>query len=307
MAFNKYLYKTILCCILTNSSKAQIIPALIEQLTALRTLQSTITRGYRLVTTGLDTAGSVSNREFTEHSDFFGRQFKTNPNLANQILQTQNTLTMTRQSLILLISLFSTAGNKLHSQSIADLLAQLSLDTEKLTTMKSTLQDMYKGYQTLSEGYTRIRDVAKDNFNLHRIFLDGLWILSPAVRNNPHITSIVNTETRFMTDYKMGTAQLGGPKNPFTAQELDYIVDTYATLLKLTEQGIEELTMITTDNQLRMSDAQRLQAISRIDADAQTRLRLLQQFNDMLAIQAAQRQKTGTDINTLKSLYGLPH
>ena len=32
--------------------------------------------------------------------------------------------------------------------------------------MKSTLQEMYKGYTTVQQGYTRIRDIAKDNFNL---------------------------------------------------------------------------------------------------------------------------------------------
>ena len=307
MAFNKHLYRTLFCCVLTYSCKGQTIPALIEQLTALHTLQATISKGYQLVTGDLDSTGSITNREFSDHQDFFGRQLKTNSQLTNQILSTQKTLTMTRQSLILLISLFSTTTSTIHAQSIPDLLAELSLDTQKLTTMKSTLTEMYKGYQKLSEDYTRVRDIARDNFNLHRLFLDGLWILSPVVRSDPHFTHILVTEARFVTDYKMGTGRLGGSGNPFTVQELDYIVDTYSTLLKLTEQGIEELTMVTTDNQLRMSDAQRLQAIARIDADAQNRLRLLQQFNDMLTIQIIQRQKTGADINSLKSLYGLPH
>ncbi|HMI59454.1 MAG TPA: hypothetical protein VK518_01055 [Puia sp.] len=302
----KIIFFYILLYVGPGPAYAQTIPVLTEQLAAIRALQHTTEAGYQLVTGGLKTIGSIRNDEFNQHSAYFSNLSKVNPQLANKILSTHNTLLMTKQSLILLIGLFGTAGNQLRSQTIADLVAQLSLDTEKLTSIKGTLQDMYKGYETLSQGYTHIRDIARDNFNLHQLFLDGLWVLSPNVRNDPRITNSLNTEYRFLTAYKTATTGLGS-NGLFSPQELAYILNTYSSLLQLTLQSIEELTMVITDNQLRMSDAQRLQAIERIDTDSRSRLSFLQQFNNTLAIQAAQRQQAAGDINLLKSFYGITH
>lgn len=302
----KIMLSCTLWCTGAGMIHAQTIGVMTEQLAALQALQHTTEQSYDLVSGGLQTISSIRDEEFNQHSTYFSSLSKVNPQLANEILSTHKTLLMTKQFLILLISLFGTAGNPVQSQSIADLIIQLTLDTEKLSSLKSTLQDMYKGYESLRQGYTRIRDIARDNFNLHELFLDGLWVLSPNVRSDPRITNILNTEYRLVTDYKTATAGLGA-NGLFTAQELDYIMNTYSGLLQLTLQSIEELTMITTDNQLRMSDAQRLQAIGRLDTESRDRLAFLQQFNNTLVIQSAQRQAAAKDINTLKSLYGITY
>lgn len=200
------------------------------------------------------------------------------------------------------LGLLSVTGS---SQSIADLTEQLALDVQKLSSLKSTLQDMYQGYEQLKTGYTHIRDIVKDNFNLHKAFLDALWVLSPAVREDPRLADILNTASRIVSEYQAGRSRFGG--NPlFTAQELAYITGTLGALLQRSTQALEELTMVTTDNALRMSDAQRLQALDRIDAQVRAELAFLQRFNSTLAIEAARRQKEAGEINTLKALYGLP-
>src|ERR1700754_804858 len=86
-----------------------------------------------------------------------------------------------------------------YPQTIADLTRQLLIDKEQLALLKSTLQNMYNGYKDAKEGYTRIRDIAKDNFQLHQLFLDGLWVPSSAVRNDSQVTDILNIEYRIVT------------------------------------------------------------------------------------------------------------
>src|SRR6185312_3742009 len=138
-------------------------------------------------------------------------------------------------------------------QTIADLAEQLALDGEKLTSLKSTLQDMYQGYETLQQGYTRIRDIARDNFNLHQAFLDALWVLSPTVRGDPRIGEVVNTVYRIVAEFKTAMARIGNSK-VFSVEEVGYISGVLSALLQKSTQAIEELTMVTTDNTLRMSD-----------------------------------------------------
>jgi hypothetical protein len=163
---------------------------------------------------------------------------------------------------------------------------------------------MYQGYEELQKGYTRIRDIVKDNFNLHEVFLDALWVVSQAVRNDPRLEEIFNTEYRIVTLYKTATAGAGG--NPmWTSQELGYINGTLGAVLQRSQQAIDELTMVTTDNELRMSDAERLSALDRIGTELRQELAFMERFNNELTIETARRNQESNDVNTLRSLYGL--
>jgi hypothetical protein len=195
---------------------------------------------------------------------------------------------------ILLLLLLMAGGLHFPSkaQSIADLLIQLELDKEKLSAMKSTLTEMYQGYEQLKQGFTHIRDIAKANFNLHADFLSALLAVSPSVRGDPRINVILDREYRIVAGY--------ASVDPTWKY-------AYTGLLQRCLQSAEELTIILTANELRMSDAERMQAIGRIDLDTQAQLILLQQLDDAISLQVAQRQQAARDINSLKTLYDLPN
>jgi hypothetical protein len=91
----------------------------------------------------------------------------------------------------------------------------------------------------------------------------------------------------------------------FTAAELDGFSANYGIFLHRGQAAIDELTMVITDGELRMSDAERLLAIDWIDKDITRQLGLLHSFNNTVALQAAQRARTGNDIGTLRGLYGI--
>lgn len=276
-------------------AQAQSLPEMIGQVVELQALERSVQQGYRTVTSGLGTIGNIRNAEFGLHSAYFGSLDAVKPVIKNYAMK--------RMYLGVLLGLVSVTAS---SQSVLQLTEQLVMDTEKLGSMKQTLQDMYQGYEELQQGYSRVRDIAKGNFSLHQAFLDALWVLSPAVRNDPRVAEIINTEYQIVAAYQAaGKRAIGTPV--FTAQELDYIIGTYSALLQRSMQAVEELTMILTDNELQMSDAQRLQAIDRIDADIRSQLGFLERFDTEVALQAQQRQKEGGDINTLKSLYGISY
>jgi hypothetical protein len=71
------------------------------------------------------------------------------------------------------------------------------------------------------------------------------------------------------------------------------------------EKEIDELVMVITADQLRMSDAERMQAIDRVYADITGQLGFLRQFNTTTSVQAIQRLRESNDIITLKSIYGI--
>ena len=202
---------------------------------------------------------------------------------------------------LLSLNLVALAGRP---QTIADLTQQIGLDLQKLSSLKATLQDMYDGYETLKQGYTRIRDIVKDNFNLHEAFLDALWVVSPAVRGDPRLSEVLNTEYRIVAEYRVAMARIEGSR-VFSVEEMAYVTGVLSGLLEKSTQAIEELTMVTADNTLRMSDDQRLDALGRIDTETRNELAFMQQMDNTVAVEAARRKKEANDIQTLKSLYGL--
>lgn len=190
------------------------------------------------------------------------------------------------------------------AQSIAQLTTQLILDIQKLSELKSILQDMYKSYQIIDKGYTDIKNIAEGNFNLHKLFLDGLLAVSPTVKNYQKVVDIINTQQQIIKEYK-SASRLFNSGNIFSTQELDYIGQIYNNLFNLSLKDLDELAMVMTDSELRMSDAERLSAIDRIDKGMQDKLSFLRSFNNNTSVQALQRAREQNDIGTIRSLYGI--
>jgi hypothetical protein len=190
------------------------------------------------------------------------------------------------------------------AQSTADLIQQLVLDAEKLSTLKSTLNEMVQAYDIIDKGYSNIRDIVKGNFNLHKAFLDAMLAVSPTVQGYPGIADIFQSVSTLAMEYRTVTAGLA--KSPFTLAEIDYIIGVYTTLLQRSNNALDELTMILTDGELRMPDDQRMQAIDRIGAEVNNELSAFHDFSSVVSLQAAQRSKERNELNTLKWMYGLP-
>lgn len=194
--------------------------------------------------------------------------------------------------------------NNARAQSLADAITQLVLDYEKLTELKTILQDMYKNYQTVRKGYEDIRNIAEGNFNLHKLFLDGLLAVSPAVKNYARVADILNTEYTLVSEYKAAYKRFNA-NGHFTVQELGFISKLYGVLFRQSEKDLDELALVITPEHLRMSDAERLSAIDRIYQDMTGNLRVLRSFNNGTAVQGLQRARDANDIGTLKRIYGI--
>ena len=184
-------------------------------------------------------------------------------------------------------------------------LQQLILDIQKLTQMKQILSDMKTGYDIVSKGYSTVRDIAQGNFNLHEAFLDGLWLVSPTVRKYWKIPVIINYQVQIVKEYQSAFSRFkqGGFFNP---DEILYIGNVYGNLLNQSLKNISDLTTVITADQLRMSDAERLQMVDHIYADMQDKVLFLNSFNNNTSLLGLQRAKEQNDTKDMQQYYGLP-
>lgn len=213
-------------------------------------------------------------------------------------------LTGCRRTVVLLALILLSGYAPLRAQSLADDITQLTLDYEKLAQMKQILTDMYNAYTIIYKGYEDVKSISQGNFNLHKAFLDALLAVSPAVSNYYKIANIINNEATLVKEYQSANSYF--QKNGyFSSAELNYLSTVYTNLFNGSLRDIEELTMVITAGQLRMSDAERLAAIDRVDKDMTDKLSFLRTFNNNGVIQGGQRGVEQNDINFFKTEYGL--
>jgi hypothetical protein len=207
-------------------------------------------------------------------------------------------------TLLLAAGLTALLPQQSKAQSVADCIEQLALDYEKLASLKNILSQMYQGYEVLSKGYNAVKGVAQGNFNLHEVFLDGLYLVSPNVRKYPRISAIINDQTALVSEYRQASRSLNSGGH-FRPDELAYGMKVYSRIISASLQNLDNLAMIVTDGQLRMSDAERLNAIDRLYLESHDQLTYWRKFNDQAAATAKQRELINQDTQTLKTIYGI--
>jgi hypothetical protein len=204
-------------------------------------------------------------------------------------------------SLLLTLSVFLTMGINA-SKAQSDEAAQLLLNVTKLSQLKQILTDLEKGYTTLRTGYTQIENLASGNFSLHETFLNNLLQVSPAVKNYYKVAEIIGYQIRLVKDCQRG---LTGFKSSgqFTVTEISYLSKVYGNLVDQSLQQLDELTLVLTAGQIRMSDEERLQAIDRIHSELQDKLYFLTAFNQENHVLAISRAKASQEMTQIRNLY----
>ncbi|PRY03683.1 hypothetical protein CLV24_13931, partial [Pontibacter ummariensis] len=66
---------------------------------------------------------------------------------------------------------------------------------------------------------------------------------------------------------------------------------------------LDELTLILTAGELRMSDAERITAIDRIFTETADKLTFLRHFNRQASLLALERARERNDLNAIEHLY----
>lgn len=183
-------------------------------------------------------------------------------------------------------------------------IAQLLLNIEKLSQLKQILQQLYDGYKIISEGYDKVKDITSGNYKIHELFLDGLYAVSPSVRKYYRVADIINDQAAIVKEYRSAFKNFSSC-GVFTDGQLNYMSGVYQHLFDDSMKNLDELLMIITAGELRMSDDERLQGIDRVFNDVEQKLLFLRSFNKRQAMIAVEKLRDKTENETLQNLHGL--
>ncbi|MGN6419341.1 MAG: TerB family tellurite resistance protein [Pseudobacter sp.] len=183
-------------------------------------------------------------------------------------------------------------------------LQQLALNIEKLAQFRQILADMKKGYEILTKGYNAVKNISQGNFELHKVFLDGLMQVSPAVRQYRRVADIVNYQVSLVKEYKQAFKSFNR-SGSFSAGEMVYIGGVYERLFDASLENLEDLLTVLTANRLRMSDEERLTEIDKIYNSMEDKLVFLRDFNNSTSILSLQRRKEKIELQRLQQINGI--
>lgn len=203
------------------------------------------------------------------------------------------------KNILIVLLLFSTSCFSQSQEA-----KQLLLDVEKLAQLKQMLAQMKQGYQILHAGYTSIKNISQGNFNLHKDFLDGLLEVSPAVKKYKRIADIIRLQLKIVKESKIALTEFKGNQQ-FTAAEIEYMGNVFSNLLYEVVQNTDDLAMVITAGQLRMSDDERLKAIDQLYEEAADQYSFLNEFTNSTAVLALQREKERLDIDLMRKIHGV--
>lgn len=204
---------------------------------------------------------------------------------------------------IIIICLLS-LGYAGHSYSQSAEAQQLLLNWKKLRQLEEILDNMYRGYKILDKGYTTIKKITEGNYTIHELFIDGLLLVNPSIRNYKRIPFIIDYQKLLLKEYRRAYNRFKRDPN-FNLDELEYLANVYKFLFDASLRNIDELMMIITATKLSMSDDERMQAIDRIFFDMEDKLLFLRTFNNSTQLLAIQRARSINDVRTMRQLYGI--
>ncbi len=209
-----------------------------------------------------------------------------------------------KKLLIILLGVMATISTCSSANAQGQEIRQLNLNIQKLKHMKNILSQIKKEYQILSDGYNRIKNISKGDFDLHKGHLDGLLNVSPAVRNYSRVAKIIQFQYQLVSEYRNANARFISSK-VFKPGELDYMSRVYNRLLDQSMDHVQELTTILSSGKTRMTDDERFKAIDRIYFEMEEKLGFLREFNSSATVMVLQRQKENNDVKSVENLYGI--
>jgi hypothetical protein len=124
------------------------------------------------------------------------------------------------------------------------------------------------------------------------------------VKDYRKVAGIVEYQLFLIREYKAAYERFI-KSGTFTPDEIAYLARVYDHLLKASLRNLDELAMVITSGDLRMSDDERLEAIDRIYGEMEDKVTFLRHFNNEATLLALRRGHGQDDVRQLRDMYGL--
>jgi hypothetical protein len=174
---------------------------------------------------------------------------------------------------------------------------------EQIAMLQTYLGYVKQGNKVIKDGTNLIGGIKEGEINLHRDYFGSLKKVNGRFSGNEKVKAIIAMQ-QAMAGSRKSTINKALACGLFGSKEMELLKKLYADLAAEAEKDLDELTLVTTDGQLEMTDDQRIREIDRLYLLMQQKYALQRVLNNNVHAFASGRRRSLKDIENFRGLYG---
>jgi hypothetical protein len=181
---------------------------------------------------------------------------------------------------------------------------QIEYLLEQIVALRVYGKQLKEGYDIVQQGLYTIHNIKQDDFDLHEEFFSSLNRINPNVRHYAKVPGIILMQANIIKQCKK-TIQAARGSEQLNKDELKYLDQVFRSVLDQCVTLIDELTKVVINDQLQLSDDERIERINVLYSQMQEHYLFAQNFQKEVTILATQRIREQYDVGRMRSLHGL--
>lgn len=181
---------------------------------------------------------------------------------------------------------------------------QIKYLNQQIVALQAYMAVLEKGYKIVQQGTQAISDIKHGDFTLHSDYFSSLDNVKPSIKAYPRVTDIINLQLSIVTNYHSCNKAVQ-ESGSFTPQEINEVSQTFGNILTESSDLVGNLTNLTTDGKVQLTDAERLSQIDRLYVSMLKLYRFSQAYANSAGTLALQRKQEAFDVSTGQLLYGI--
>ena len=209
---------------------------------------------------------------------------------------------------VFFLLVFVSVSMTLQAQTWDEWFRQKKTQIQYLTQQIAGLQ-LYSGY--LNQGYkiakfglNTIGKIKDGEFSLHQSFIASLSKVNPHIQSDYRIAGIIALQLDIDQQYHK-CLKIITNSDLISNEELQYIHLVFDKLMSRCAKDISDVTSIITDNQLQLSDDERLKRVEVIYDDMKDKSQFSQSFIAGVNHLSINRQKARSEVQAAKQMFNL--
>lgn len=181
---------------------------------------------------------------------------------------------------------------------------QIKYLLEQIISLGAYGKQLKAGYDIVQQGLSTIHNIKQGDFYFHDDFFSSLKRVNPNISKYTKVPAIILLQADIIRQSKQ--AIKSARENDLLNQdELKYLIQVYNYVLKLCITLLDDLSNVITNDQLQLSDDERVKRIDVLYSEMQEYYVFAKSFKKDINVLAIQRARNQKDIHHGRKLYGL--
>ena len=209
---------------------------------------------------------------------------------------------------VLIMTLIAISSVTSQAQTLAEWTqqrkTQLKYLLNQIASLRVHVQHVKEGYRILNKGLEAIGSIKRGDFNLHDQFFTELKTVNPVIRNHFAVGKILYYQTMSIKLYQSNIRRIRA-SSEFSSGELQHIDVLYGRLLKSSDDCLNDLIDVVTDQSLTLSDDARLNRLVQLEKVAEETCNMIRVFGQENLVLALNRKQEQREVFQARKNYNL--